>query len=170
MARTEERDQPPPPAEIEQLQRELSRCKAQADEYLDLARRQKADFLNYQDRVQRERREWKREALEGFIRDFLPALDAFTWAQVEDPELVNSLHVVEREFVRLLAKHGIVPIDTKGKSFDPALHEAVAVEETDVHPDGLILGEVRRGWLLDGHVLRPAGVRVARRPTPRAEV
>jgi molecular chaperone GrpE len=155
--------------EVLRLQEELSRFKDQAtraDEYLELARRQKADFLNYQDRVLRERKEWKREALEGFIQDFLPALDSFTWARFEEPTLMNSLRLVEREFLRILAKHGIAPIETRGRMFDPSLHEAVATEETDAKPDGSILEEVRRGWLLDGHVLRPAGVRVARRPSP----
>jgi len=69
------------------------------------------------------------------------------------------------EFLRVLAKHGVAPIETQGKNFDPSLHEAVATEETDAKPDGSILEEVRRGWLLDGRVLRPAGVRIARRPS-----
>lgn len=164
-----------PPSEVGQLQlavlrlqEELSRYKEQAsraDDYLELARRQKADFLNYQDRVLRERKEWKREALEGFIQDFLPALDSFTWARFEEPTLMDSLRLVEREFLRVLAKHGVAPIETRGRIFDPSLHEAVASEETDAKSDGSILEEVRRGWLLDGRVLRPAGVRVARRPS-----
>jgi molecular chaperone GrpE len=157
-----------PAPEVLRLQEELSRVKeqaARADEYLELARRQKADFLNYQDRVLRERKEWKRDALEGFILDFLPALDSFTWARFEEPTLMRSLQLVEREFLRVLAKHGIAPIETREKTFDPSLHEAVATEETDAKPDGSILEELRRGWTLDGHVLRPAGVRVARRPS-----
>src|SRR5579883_2324170 len=120
--------------EVARLTKELSRANEKADradEYLDLARRQKADFLNYQDRVRRERKEWKREALEEFIGDFLPALDAFTWARFEEPTLMESLRLVEHEFLRVLAKHGIRPIEAKGKAFDPSRHEAVALEDTD---------------------------------------
>ena len=52
--------------------------KAKAEEYLELARRAKADFINYQDRVRRDKADWNRQALDGFIREMLPALDGFT--------------------------------------------------------------------------------------------
>src|SRR5436190_9127545 len=69
--------------------RELREKAARADEYLDLARRTKADFINYQDRVRREKAEWAQEGLEDFILDFLPALDSFTWARFEEPALME---------------------------------------------------------------------------------
>ena len=84
--------------------------------------------------------------------------------------MMTSMRLVEREFLRVLAKHGIQPMETGGKAFDPLLHEAVATQESDDLPDGTILEEVRRGWTLDGHVVRPAGVRVVRsRPKSEAE-
>lgn len=152
---------PPPSAEELQALREKA---AKADEYLELARRAKADFLNYQDRVRREREDWKRQGLDDFFRDFLPALDAFTWARFEEPTLMQSLRLVEREFHRVLAKHGVVPVETDKQPFDPARHEAVAVEpRTDVAA-GTILEEVRRGWRMGPVVLRPAAVRIAQAP------
>lgn len=159
-------DPAPEPGDLGRLEREVERLKeqaAKAAEYLELARRQKADFLNYQDRISRERQEWKREALGDFMTDFLPALDSFTWARFEEPTLMDSLRVVEREFLRVLAKQGIAPVESLGKAFDPRLHEAVATEETDSEPEGTVLEELRRGWTMGGRVLRPAGVRVARR-------
>jgi molecular chaperone GrpE len=137
---------------------------AKADEYLDLARRTKADFINFQDRIRRERERWGKDAVEEFIRDFLPALDSFTWARFEEPTLMESLHLVEREFLKKLAHHHIVPIPTAGRMFDPAFHEAVAADESD-KPPGTILEQVRRGWMLGDRVIRPAGVRVAKAPT-----
>jgi molecular chaperone GrpE len=137
---------------------------AKAEEYLDLAKRARADFLNYQDRIRREKPEWARQALEGFVRDFLPALDALTGARFEDPRLTEALQLIAREFTRVLAKHGIVPVETAGKTFDPLYHEAVSVEVTDGKADGTVLEEVRRGWMLDGRVLRPASVRIAKAP------
>lgn len=142
---------------------------ALAEEYLDHARRTKADFINYQDRVRRERSEWTREAVQDFIRDFLPALDSFTWARFEDPALTESLRLVEREFLKTLAQHDIVPIATAGQRFDPAYHEAVAAKETSDQPPGTILEEVRRGWMLGDRVLRPAGVRIAQAPSGNPE-
>jgi molecular chaperone GrpE len=152
-------------AELQELRAKAAR----ADEYLDLARRTKADFINYQDRIRREREEWSREGLLDFVRDFLPALDSFTWARFEEPTLMESLHLVEREFLRALAHHHIVPIATAGKMFDPLYHEAVAVEETTKRPPGSILEQVRRGWMIGNQVLRPAGVRVAKAPPASPE-
>ena len=144
--------------------RELRDKAAKADEYLDLARRQKAELLNYQERVRRERADWKRQALDDFVRDFLPALDAFTWARFEEPTLMESLRLVEREFHRVLSKHGIVPVETESQAFDSARHEAVAVEERVDVSAGTILEEVRRGWRMSDVVLRPASVRIAKAP------
>ncbi len=147
-------------AEIAALQEKAAR----AEEYLDLARRARADFVNYQDRVRRERQEWGRQAVEQFVREFLSAMDAFTLARFEDPKLVEAIRVIEREFLRILGKFEIVPLETAGKAFDPLYHEAVAVEERADVPEGTILEEVRRGWMIGDRVLRPAAVRIAKRP------
>jgi molecular chaperone GrpE len=131
--------------------------KAKADEYLELARRSKADFINYQDRVRRDKADWNRQALEGFIRELLPALDGFALAKFEDAQLTEAVRILEKEFLRVLAKAGVTPIETAGKAFDPLYHDAVAMD-----PGGTQLEEVRRGWLIDGKVLRPASVRLVK--------
>lgn len=130
---------------------------AKAAEYLELARRAKADFLNFQDRVKRDRQEWTRQALEEFVRELLPAMDGFALAKFDDPKLTEALRVTEREFLRVFAKSGVVPIDVAGKAFDPAFHEAVGAE-----PGGAALEEVRRGWMIGGRVLRAASVRIVK--------
>lgn len=149
----------PGPEDLGALHARLSAQAAQAEEYLELARRAKADFLNYQDRVRREKAEWTRSALDGFIRELLPALDGFALATFDDPKLLEALRLIEKEFVRVLAKHGIAPIDTAGKPFDPNYHEAVGVD-----PGGTLLQEVRRGWMIGDRVLRAASVRIVKDP------
>jgi molecular chaperone GrpE len=134
---------------------EAEQWKAKADEYLELARRAKADFINYQDRVRRDKADWNRQSLEGFVRELLPAMDGFSLAKFEDPTLLEAVRLLEKEFLRVLAKAGVTPIETAGKSFDPLYHDAVAMEE-----GGTQLEEVRRGWLFDGKVLRAASVRL----------
>lgn len=131
--------------------------KAKADEYLELAKRAKADFINYQDRVRRDKADWNRQALEGFIRELLPAMDGFSMAKFEDPKLLEAVRILEKEFTRVLAKAGVTPIETTGKAFDPLYHDAVAMD-----PGGTQLEEVRRGWLIDGKVLRAASVRLVK--------
>ena len=129
--------------------------KAKADEYLELARRAKADFINYQDRVRRDKADWNRQALDGFVRELLPALDAFALAKFDDEKLTGAIRILEKEFLRVLSKAGVTPIETAGKAFDPLYHDAVAMD-----PGGTQLEEVRRGWLFDGKVLRAASVRL----------
>ncbi len=73
----------------------------------------------------------------------------------------GRLAPIEKEFLRVLAKHGITPIDTAGKPFDPNFHEAVGVE-----PGGSVLQEVRRGWMIGDRVLRAASVRIVKPATP----
>jgi molecular chaperone GrpE (heat shock protein) len=136
---------------------EAASWKAKADEYLELARRAKADFINYQDRVRRDKADWNRQALEGFVRELLPALDGFSMAKFEDPKLLEAVRILEKEFLRVLAKTGVTPIETAGKTFDPLYHDAVAMEQ-----GGTQLEEVRRGWLFDGKVLRAASVRLVK--------
>ena len=135
---------------------------AKSDELLELAKRLRADLVNYQDRVRKEKQSWTRQALDDFFRDFIPAMDIFTWARFEEPTLMESLRLMEREFMRVLAKQEVVPIETQGKTFDPAFHEAVGYEERVEGVDGAIIEEVRRGWAIQGHVLRPANVRIVR--------
>ncbi len=152
--------------EAKAVQEELEALRAKADEYLDLAKRERAEFLNYQERVKREKADWSRQAVEGFLEDFLPALDSLALARFEEPKLTEAVRLIEREFLRVLAKKGIVPIETVGKTFDPQYHDAVSVEVTPEKPDGEIVEEVRRGWMMEGRVLRPSGVRLAKAPPP----
>jgi molecular chaperone GrpE len=142
---------------IESLQAEAAQWKAKAEEYLELAKRAKADFINYQDRVRRDKADWNRQALEGFVREMLPAMDGFALAKFEDPKLLEAVRLLEKEFLRIFAKAGVTPIETAGKSFDPLYHEAVAMD-----PGGTQLEEVRRGWLLEGKVLRPASIKLVK--------
>lgn len=151
-------EKPENSSELEELRQKASKV----DELTELAKRLRADLVNYQDRVRREKQSWTRQALDDFFRDFIPAMDIFTWARFEEPTLMESLRLMEREFMRVLAKQDVVPIETQGKTFDPAFHEAVGYEERQEGPDGAIIEEVRRGWVIHGHVLRPANVRIVR--------
>jgi len=149
--KTDEKPSAAPP------QSEAEMWKAKAEEYLELARRAKADFINYQDRVRRDKADWNRQALEGFVRELLPALDGFSLAKFDDAKLTEAIRILEKEFLRVLSKTGVTPIETAGKSFDPLYHDAVAMD-----PGGTQLEEVRRGWLFDCKVLRAASVRLVK--------
>ena len=150
---------------------ELEKAKAQAAEYLDLAKRTKADFINYQDRARREREDSRKYAVESFVADLLPALESLRHTMsslrsgaADAKAVLDGVALVEKEFLRVLAKSGIAPIEAVGKPFDPLYHEAVGFVPTADQPENTVVEEVRAGWKMYDRVLRPASVRIAQKP------
>jgi len=162
-----------PDPEIETLQ-------AEAKKFFDLAARSQAELANAQTRMRRDLADGQKFAVEGFVRDLIPAIDSLG-KSVEAltrsgaaASVVEALQLVEKEVLRALAKGGIRPIETAGKKFDPSFHEAVGMVPSPSHEDQAVVTEVRRGYLIHDRVLRPAQVLVARRPAggsdgPKAE-
>lgn len=159
----------PSATEIEELRRKAR----ERDEYLNDLKRVQADFANFQKRNKQEREGWTQLAIGNVIRDLLPALDSFdlavsACAGVAGVEkFLEGLKIAEREVFRVLENHGLKPIETKGKPFDPHEHEVVAMVETADLPDQTVVDEVRKGWRLGDRLLRPAQVRVSRTPQPK---
>lgn len=173
---TPEEVQPPPPApadELEALRQENEHLKQLVEEYLDQARRARAEFLNYKRRVEQELEEFKHLAHMELIQKLLPVLDDFHLAiahlpeDVKDNAWVQGLLLIERKLWAVLESEGVEPIEVVGKPFSPEEHEAVAV--TGEGPHHVVVEEIRRGYRLRGRVLRPALVRVERRATPPGE-
>jgi molecular chaperone GrpE len=145
-------------SEIERLKLELSRER-------DLRLRALADFDNYRKRVQRERdsaaQAGKRQlvlALLGVMDDFERAL---AYADTAPESLLTGARLIHQRLMDLLQAQGVVPYTSAGQPFDPALHEAVDVSNTDQATPGVVLDELSRGYRWGDEVLRPARVRVA---------
>lgn len=157
---------PSPEVEAASVLEELRTAGAKAAEYLDLAKRTQADFVNYQARVRRDREEYVRYAAEGLLRELLPVVDdlqRLTSSAAGVPALLEAVKITERELLRVLSKAGVRPIETVGKKFDPAYHEAAEMVDAPAgKAPGEIIEEVRKGYTLHDRVLRPASVRVAR--------
>ena len=140
---------------------------AQAAGFKEDALRARADFLNFQKRTRREPQEASDRALKNFVLEFLPALDSLAEAQrsaKKTDDVLDGLRIIHKELLRVLAKHGITPMKSSGKPFDPNFHEAVSIVETAETEDGTIVEEIRQGWMIGDRVLRAAMVRVAKRP------
>jgi molecular chaperone GrpE len=104
------------------------------------------------------------EAAENLRR----GLDAIPAASPHEPEIVGRLRDgfagVERSFVSLLERNGIVRVDPTGMPFDPNLHQAMAEQESAAHPPGTVIHAWTQGWTLNGRLLRPAMVVIAKAP------
>ena len=124
-----------------------------------------ADFDNYRKRQLREREDWIKRANEELLGDLLPVIDhlELALAQATDPAspFVVGVKVVYDQFLAMLDRHGMVPLDAKGEPFDPTYHEALSQMNSATVPANIVMDQFRRGWLLGGRLLRPAQVIVS---------
>lgn len=148
-------------AEIEKLKSELG---AKDDRILRL----QADFDNFRKRTARERSELAAVIEQTFLKDLLPLLDNLSRAseaaenaeQADVETLRKGIEMIKQETVAVMGKHGLEPIDTQNKMFDPNFHQAVGTVKDDSKEDGLIAAELQRGYVARGRVIRPSMVQV----------
>jgi molecular chaperone GrpE len=167
-------DQVEAASELERLRADLEAAERRAEEHLRGWQRTQADFINFRRRQEQEQAERVKQASAAVMRDLLPVLDdldrAFATVPPALQELtwVEGLFLIDRKLRALLERHGLKPIEAKGKPFDPYLHEAVLREEGPADEQPIVLEELQRGYLLHDRLLRPALVKVgpARKSAP----
>ncbi len=164
------------PADPAEALREALAVKTQEVERLqDRLLRLQAEFENTKKRMVREKVEYLKFAHEGLILEFLPVLDnlerAVTSARAEagSTPLLEGIEMIARLFRSVLEKAGVKPIEALGQPFDPGVHQAVAQVESSHGDANLVVEEIQRGYLMEGRVLRPAMVKVARAVPSMAE-
>jgi molecular chaperone GrpE len=148
----------------------LEKITAERDAYLELARRERADFDNYRKRVEREIKQIKRDSLADFLREFFAPLDDMDRVLLEGARsasvdsLLTGVRIMQENFWKVLAKAGVEKIDALGKPFDPALHEAMTVVSSREAPPNTVVEVYTNGYRIDDFILRPAKVVVSRSP------
>jgi len=154
--------------DIEALQQEIEKQKELAKYHLDQWKRTAADLENYRKRTEKERGELVKFGHAVLITKLLPVLDDFDRAFQTLPAAFNSLTwteglaLIDRKLRLALEQQGLKEIEALGKSFDPALHEALFQEQNNAYPDGQVTAVLQKGYMLHDRVLRPAIVKVAR--------
>jgi len=162
---------------IETLEEELAAKTREIEDYVQHLQRLQADFANYRRRVLREQEEAGERALEEFLRQLLPVVDNLERAVAaagQDGASLESLRtgvgMVCRQLGELLFKQGAAPMNSVGQGFDPTKHHAVATVESEDYEDNTVVDELQKGYFFRGRVLRPALVRVARKPEKEEKV
>jgi molecular chaperone GrpE len=124
-----------------------------------------ADFDNFRKRQVREREEWIKRSNEELLADLLPIIDHLELALGKAPDtsdpVVAGVKLVYEQFLALLDRYGVTPIDTKNQPFNPDWHEALSQMTSATVPANGIIDQFRRGWCLAGRLLRPAQVIVS---------
>jgi len=143
----------------------LAQAQTDAADYLDAMQRLAAEFDNFRKRAARERDEIIERASQRLIEKLLPTLDSFDAALAYEPQsegderMLAGMADTHRLLMEALATDGFEPIEASDVPFDPAVHEAVTGPEGDGDGD-LLVSEMRRGYTLQGRVVRAALVAV----------
>jgi molecular chaperone GrpE len=124
-----------------------------------------ADFDNYRKRMARDREELAQFAAKDILKDLLPTVDnlalALEKAENKEDPFVQGVKLAYDGFLKALADHGATPLDSVGEPFDTNFHDALAQLPSSDVAEGVVMNEVKRGWLLHGKLLRPAQVVVS---------
>lgn len=131
----------------------------------DLQRLQ-AEFINYKRRADAEKAEVLNFAKSRIVREFLTVRDSFDQEQTHRPENIDpawakSIDAIRTQFDAVLTNLGVERFDSKGQSFDPHLHEAIAMEDGDGDHE-IVTEELQPGYKLGDAILRHAMVKVGR--------
>ena len=158
---TLKKELPPEKSEIELLQEALAESKNKLLRAL-------ADFDNYKKRAAIDREQFVQFANETLIAELLPMVDGFNRAieaaekAKASEEMIKGLALIRRQFEDVLKKHGVLEIEALGLPYDPNLHEAILQKEHP-GPEGIIIEEMQKGYMLHGRVIRPSMVIVSKK-------
>lgn len=153
-------------AEFEKAKEELKEIQQALEEERNRHLRTLADFDNFRKRVERDVLSRSTQGKKDLITDLLTVLDNLELAirQVGDVQVKQGLRLVYQQFINLLQQHGAVPLESTGKPFDPEEHEGIGYVECTDYPEGHVAEELCRGYRFGRELLRPARVRVAKKP------
>ena len=166
MAQNEEQEDLLPDAPSPDLETEIQKLVEERDGLQNRLLRLRAEFDNYKKRAERERGETVQWASAELMRELLNALDSFDLAfrnaaGHSSSDLLKGMDLVYKQFLDTLGRFGLKPIDAKGQPFDPNFHQAVSTVPTNEVPENTVVDEMRRGYTLNGKLLRAAMVSVS---------
>jgi molecular chaperone GrpE len=150
---------------VEELQQLAARYKEEAERNWQQFLHAAADLENYKKQSARQRDEAVQRVRAELFRVMLTIVDnlerALAHAGGDPGSVVEGIRMTHRQALETLSGLGVRPLETEGRPFDPRYHEAVDVAAHAGVSPGTVIGELQRGYLLNGELLRPARVRVA---------
>jgi molecular chaperone GrpE len=157
----------------DRLSNELVEAQAKAQENWNSYLRAVAETENLRKRAQRDVEAASRYAIERFAGELLEARDSLelgvaAGAGADATRLLQGMEATLRLMDRAFEKSGITVVDPLGEPFNPELHEAMLTQPSTDRPAGTVLAVIQKGYVLNGRLLRPARVAVARAPEANA--
>jgi molecular chaperone GrpE len=140
---------------------ELEALKEERDGLYDRLLRKQAEFENYKKRIDRERAEFVQFASAELMKELLNVLDSFDRALRNAGGDLRGFELIYKQLNDTMGRFGLKPIEAKGQKFDPNFHQAVSTQPTDEVEENTVVEEMRKGYTLNGRLLRPAMVTVS---------
>jgi molecular chaperone GrpE len=146
---------------------ELKKLSEERNNLFDRLARLQAEFDNYRKRAARENADFRDYAVADAARSFLPVIDNLALAlknsTAKPDDLRKGVELIYRQLQDALQKMNVQRVPAKGEPFDPRVHEAIEMVESDEVPDHHVLEELQPGYRIKDRLLRPAMVKVAKK-------
>jgi len=146
---------------------ELQKLRSERSELYDRLARLQAEFENYRKRAAKENADYRDFAVSDAARALLPVIDSFSLAlknaSARPEDLRKGVELIHKQLQDVLQKLNVERIPSQGEPFDPRVHEAIEMVESDAAPDHHVLEELQPGYRIKGRLLRPAMVKVAKK-------
>ncbi len=156
-------------SEIDVLRKELGDCKNIEDDYIDRIKRLQADYDNYRKRTIKEHLEHIKRANKDLVSKLLPIIDNFELALdagkklEKDDDFYRGIKMIHDKLIEMLEKENVTVIEPVGEEFDPKVCEAAVTEAVKDVDEGKVLEVLRKGYMIDDFVIRPAVVKVCKK-------
>lgn len=154
---------------VAELELALSKAEAKLTEQKDSVLRAAAESENVRRRAAQDVEKAQKFALEKFAAELLSTVDnlerALQLAQTSDDvstNFVEGIELTHKGLVATLEKFGVAAVGEEGEAFNPDLHQAMSMQESKEHANNSVMAVMQRGYQLNGRLLRPAMVMVAR--------
>lgn len=157
-------------ANLSALLENLKAVTLERDEAKDQMLRTLAEMQNLRRRTQEQIEQSRKLATEGLVARLLPVLDNFersieALSSGASPDAVmEGVKSIEGQLRAALESVSVKKIETVGQPFDPSVHDAIATVEDPEADDNTVVEQLEAGYSMAGHVIRPAKVRVSKRP------
>jgi len=154
---------------IKKLKEKIKTLEKEKQEYMDGWQRERADFINYKKRVENEKVEIVKYANENLLEEITQVLDSFemafsnkeAWEKV-DKNWRTGVEYIHTQLLKILDENNFTAMNPLHEKFDPKFHIAMEhVSTDDEKKDGMITEVKKKGYILNGRVMKPAQVVVA---------
>ena len=150
---------------IDALREELAKTEEKAAESWETLVRLQAEMANQRKRTEKQVSDAHKFAIKSFVEQLLPVIDSLEMGLQAEGDLDSireGMDLTLKQFESLMEKQNLQAVDPLGEKFDPDLHQAMAMQPSEEYEDGLVAAVMQKGYTLNGRLVRPAMVMVAK--------